>query len=45
MGSYFVGGALNFILIGVIIASIICSVVMELRQHRITHTPNEETLV
>jgi len=45
MASYFVGGTLNILLIGVVVASIIYSVVMELRHHRITNTPQERTLV
>ncbi len=45
VGSYFLSGGLNIILIGTVVASIIYSVVMELRQHRITNTPNEETQV
>ncbi len=45
MASYFVGGTLNILLIGVVVASIIYSVLMELRHHRITNTPQERTLV
>ena len=34
MGTYFLGGALNLVLIAIVIASIAYSVVMELRQNR-----------
>ncbi len=34
MGTYFLGGALNIVLIAIVIASIAYSVVMELRQNR-----------
>lgn len=45
MGTYFLTGGLNMVLIAVVIASIAYSVVMELRQNRITNTPQEETQV
>ena len=45
MAPYFLGGGLNILLIAIVVASIAYSVWMELRQHRITNTPQEETLV
>lgn len=45
MAAYFLYGGLNVVLIGTVIASIIYSVVMELRHHRITNTPIEKTQV
>lgn len=45
MARYFLGGGLNILLIAIVVASIAYSVWMELRHHRITNTPQEETLV